>query len=350
MDSGSQILFSPKSTQWAVPRKVPAIHEKCPVAGQRQRLVPDLQLERRPAQRQPQHARQQVQRGLPLASPPDSLSIFGRIFKKVIPPADHFTDRDDRLLHHAVYRILYPFFDKTFIADSFSCRDNKGAHKAINRFRALSLRVSKNHTRTLWVLKCDIRRFFASIDHRILLSILRQYIPEQEILWLLKNIIDSFATPGLDDVGLPLGNLTSQLFANIYLNKFDQWVKHTLKACYYIRYADDFAFLSPGRNWLEGSLNEVRLFLQINLKLQLHPDKIFIKTLASGIDFLGWVHFSHHRVLRTKTKQRMLRKITESPTNETIQSYFGLLGHGNAAKLRVAVAGVYWLTCANSLL
>ena len=277
----------------------------------------------------------------------------------------------DRLLHHAVYRILYPFFDKTFIADSYSCRNEKGTHRAINRFRGLFYRVSKNNTRTCWVLKCDIRKFFASIDHDILFAILKEYIPDENILWLLKNIIESFETtrPLSDSllcegergatlasteeragrglvvsrVGLPLGNLTSQLFANIYLNKFDRWVKHTLKSHYYVRFADDFVFLSRDRFRLEAALLKIQTFLQNNLKLSLHPDKLFISTMASGVDFLGWVHFTNHRVLRGNTKDRMLRRMKEHPTAKTFQSYLGLLSHGNSHKILDRVADDYWL-------
>ncbi len=160
----------------------------------------------------------------------------------------------DRLLHHAVYRILYPFFDRKFIADSFSCRLDKGTHKAINRFRVMAYQVSKNHTRTCWVLKCDIKKFFASIDHKILIGILKEHIEDEKIVGLLENIIGSFETEqrawipafaGMTEgteiatlastppphsaeasrdkrndsgVGLPLGNLTSQLFANVSKN------------------------------------------------------------------------------------------------------------------------------------
>ncbi|MBI1956995.1 MAG: group II intron reverse transcriptase domain-containing protein [Candidatus Niyogibacteria bacterium] len=238
----------------------------------------------------------------------------------------------DRLLHHAVHRILYPFFDKTFIADSYSCRAGKGTHKALRRFRTFTYKVSKNNTRICWILKCDIQKFFASIDQDILLGILREYITDVDILWLLESVIQSFCS-GVSSKGLPLGNLTSQLFANIYMNEFDQFVKHTLKAKYYIRYADDFVIFSENRNWLQALIPQIGEFLS-QLKLELHPDKLFVKTLASGVDFLGWVHFSDHRVLRTATKRRMMKRITEHPTPETLSSYIGLLGHGNARKLK----------------
>jgi RNA-directed DNA polymerase len=234
----------------------------------------------------------------------------------------------DRLLHHALYRTLYPFFDRTFIFDSYSCRLDKGTHKAINRFRDFSYQASQNHTKTVWVLKCDIRKFFASINHNILLNILTEYIYDKDILCLLSEIIVSFNTKL--NTGLPLGNLTSQLLVNIYMNKLDQFAKHNLKAKYYIRYADDFIFLSQDKSWLENILVKTEYFLWNNLKLQMHPDKISIETIASGIDFLGWVHFPDHRVIRTVTKRRMFRTIQiKEGNNDTVQSYLGLLNHGN---------------------
>ena len=251
----------------------------------------------------------------------------------------------DRLLHHALYRKLYPFFDRTFISDSFSCRVGKGTHRAMNRFRAFAYKASRNHTRTVWVLKCDIRKFFANIDHDILLGILKQYIPDADVLNLLKGIVGSFSTPpptspskeGERKKGLPLGNLTSQLLVNIYMNEFDQYVKHRLKVNYYIRYADDFVLLSSERQQLEKWLLHVREILNKRLTHSLHPDKVFIKTLASGVDFLWWVHFPDHRVLRTSTKRRMFTRLNEH--NES--SYIGLCKHGNAVKLQKRIEASY---------
>ena len=214
----------------------------------------------------------------------------------------------DRLVHHMLYRILYPFFDRTFIADSYSCREDKGSLKAINKFRSYFYKVSKNDTRTCWVLKCDIKKFFDNINHGILTAILSSYIPDKDILMLCQEIIGSFYST-IPNVGLPLGNLTSQLFVNIYMNEFDQFVKHKIKAKYYIRYADDFVILSDNHMWLESILPVIRNFLEERLKLQLHPDKVSIKTVSSGIDFLGWVNFPDHRVLRTATKRRMVKRI-----------------------------------------
>ncbi len=254
----------------------------------------------------------------------------------------------DRLIHHAIYRVLYSFFDRMFIHDSYSCRVGKGTHRAMNRFRAFVRKVSKNHTRTCWVLKCDIKKFFASIDHEILFSILQKRIPDASVLWLLYQVVESFSSPSIPvflripecSKGLPLGNLTSQLLVNIYMNEFDQFVKHKLKAKYYIRYADDFVILSHDKKPLTKTLPYMEVFLREQLKLTLHPDKVSITTLASGVDFLGWVHFCDHRVLRTTTKKRMFRRIAERQGSEkTVESYLGLLRHGNAGKLRKKITG-----------
>lgn len=240
----------------------------------------------------------------------------------------------DRLLHHALYRKLYPFFDKTFVPHSYSCRKNKGGHKALDCFRSFAYQVSRNHTRTVWVLKCDIRKFFASIDHTPLMEILRRSIADEDIRRLLFHIVESFHLTE-KGVGLPLGNLTSQLLVNIYMNEFDHYVARQLRFKHYVRYADDFVFLSADRNELVELLPRIRDFLWNELRLKLHPDKISLRTVASGVDFLGWVHFPDHRVLRTATKRRMFRGIREREgKEETVQSYLGLMSHGNTKKLR----------------
>ncbi len=240
----------------------------------------------------------------------------------------------DRLLHHAIHRILYPYFDRKFIADSYSCRNGKGTHKAIRGFKYFAFKLSRNNTRTCYILKCDIRKFFASVDQDILLKILEKHIFDLDILWLLQRIIGSFNS-GNERTGLPLGNLTSQLLVNIYMNEFDQWTKHEMKVKYYVRYTDDFVILSQDKDYLLELTPKIADFLEKNLKLSLHPDKVFIKTLASGVDFLGWVHFQNHYVLRTVTKRRMFKNIrAKRGKEETIRSYLGLLSHGNSWKLR----------------
>lgn len=249
----------------------------------------------------------------------------------------------DRLLHHAIYRILYPYFDPKFIFDSYSCRRTKGTHRALNRFREYARKVSKNHTRTAWVLKCDIRKFFANIDHKVLFDILRRRIGDKEVVWLLSEVVGSFYTKDKPGVGLPLGNLTSQLLVNVYMNEFDHYLKRELKTTYCIRYADDFVVLHKDKRYLETILPKISIFLQSRLKLSLHPDKVFIKTVASGVDFLGWVHFQHHRVPRSATKRRMFRNLEQNQKKGSLASYNGLLSHGNTHTLRKTINDAYKL-------
>lgn len=235
----------------------------------------------------------------------------------------------DRVVHHAIYQALYPYFDKFFIYDSYSCRINKGTHRALNRFNYFARKEGLNNTKTVWVLKGDIKKCFASIDHTILKVIIGKHISCSNILFVIHTVIDSFAK------GIPLGNLTSQLFVNIYLNELDQYIKRILKAHMYIRYADDFVIFSKDKKWLENLIPKIKQFLVENLKLDLHPDKIFIKTVNSGIDFLGWVHFEKYRILRNSTKIKMYQTVFSDTKPEVIASYLGLLSHGNTHKIKV---------------
>lgn len=239
----------------------------------------------------------------------------------------------DRIVHHAIYRSLYPYFDKKFIFDSYSCRNDKGTHKALSRFRSLARKISQNHTGTAWVLKGDIRKFFATIDHRILKGIFKSHIVDEDVIWLLEQVIDSFHTKNNAAVGLSLGNVTSQLLVNVYMNEFDQFLKRKLKVKFCIRYADDFLVLHRNKAYLENLIPQISEFLKTNLKLSLHNDKVYIKAFSSGVDFLGWIHFPHHRVLRTATKRRMFRRLKQKRTKEVVASYLGLLKHGNTYKL-----------------
>ncbi|MFZ4648582.1 MAG: reverse transcriptase/maturase family protein [Patescibacteria group bacterium] len=220
----------------------------------------------------------------------------------------HKATVSDRILHHLLYSETYAYFDQKFIYDSYSCRLEKGTHRALRRLAKFSDEVSVNNHQTVWILKCDIRKFFASIDHLILKSILVKYLEDQNLLWLFGQVIDSFHTSGKTGVGLPLGNLTSQLLVNIYMNEFDQFVKRDLKVIHYLRYADDFLFFSNDKKYLENLRPKLDDFLEQRLKLSMHPKKVFLTTLASGVDFLGWVHFPEHLVLRTVTKKRMFRR------------------------------------------
>lgn len=239
----------------------------------------------------------------------------------------------DRLVHHLVHKELYPYFERQFIYDSYSCRECKGTHRALDRLKYFANKVSKNNTQTCYVLKCDIKKFFASVDHETLYKILERYIEDSEIRCFIREIVSSFYSTK-EGVGLPLGNLTSQLLVNVYMHEFDMFMKQEMIARYYIRYADDFVIMSDDRKYLEEVLLKIEKFLNEKLKLKLHEDKVYIKTYASGVDFLGWVHFPHHRQIRTVTKRKMKRNLKGYPKPKTINSYRGLLGHGDTYKLQ----------------
>ncbi|PIZ00550.1 hypothetical protein COY62_02000, partial [bacterium (Candidatus Howlettbacteria) CG_4_10_14_0_8_um_filter_40_9] len=260
----------------------------------------------------------------------------------------------DRVLHHGIFRVLEPIFEKKFIFDSYSSRKEKGTHKAISRFRYFAWKLSKNNTKTVWVLKCDVRKFFDSVDHEILLRLISKVIKDAKVVNLLEEIIGSFKAnlkqgSFNEERGIPLGNLTSQLFSNIYLNALDQFAKRELEEKYYVRYADDFVFLGTELNHLESLVSKLEVFLQNELHLELHPNKIIFRKFSQGIDFLGYVVFPHHTVLRTKTKKRMIRKINEKKNslngkhkdddsfNQSVQSYLGMLTHCRGERIRKEV-------------
>lgn len=248
----------------------------------------------------------------------------------------------DRILHHAIYRILYLIFDKSFIFDSYSCRIGKRTHRAVGRLESFVRIVSKNYTSPCFALKCDVKKFFASVDHEILKEIIAKKIKNSDVLWLLEEIISSFSLDSpmaqierrestfcprqsslFSYKGIPIGNLTSQLFANVYLGELDKFVKHELKVKYYVRYCDDFVILSRILADLENLIPKIRDFLDSKLKLQLHEDKVTIRKLRQGIDFLGYAILPNCKVLRTKTRKRMIRKVS----SKNISSYLGLLKH-----------------------
>lgn len=250
----------------------------------------------------------------------------------------------DRVVHQAIFRVLYPLFDKHFIFDSYSSRTEKGTYAGVGRLQHSCRKVSNNWRTQAYALKCDVRKFFDSIDHGILHALIAKKITDPDLLWLVDILFRSFAkAPGK---GLPLGNVTSQLFANVYLNELDQFVKHELKAKYYFRYCDDFVTLHTDRLFLEDALCKVAVFLREKLLLELHPLKVEIRKVHQGIDFLGYVVLPHTLVLRTSTKKRLLRKVKEArreftegkTTQETlsalIASCLGVLSHARSSKIK----------------
>lgn len=263
----------------------------------------------------------------------------------------------DRILHHAVFTVLNPIFEPMFIPNSFSCRIGKGTHKGIDILDRILRQVSSNSFKPCFVLKCDVKKFFETVDHSILLSMIRKRIKDVDAMCLLEEIIESFISQYstlFGRKGLPIGNLTSQLFANIYLNEFDQFIGHKLKVKQYIRYTDDFVVVAEEKLYLKSLVVPIRSFLSENLALELHPKKVSIRELHQGIDFLGYVVFPHHRILRTKTRQRIFRKlkkrveeykngiITKQTLEQSLQSYFGVLSHADTHKLGNELKNQFW--------
>jgi RNA-directed DNA polymerase len=264
----------------------------------------------------------------------------------------------DRVLHHAITSVLTPVFEPTFISNSFSCRVGKGSHKGIDALRNMLRKESKNNTKACYVLKCDVRKFFDSIDHDILLSILKTKIDDADTMELLENIVESY--PGgavnlFNRKGVPIGNLTSQLFANIYMNEFDQFMKHKLKVKHYARYTDDFVIVSRDKEYLEKLLTPIKDFLRDTLALELHPNKVEILPYRGGVDFLGHVIFPTHTLIRKRTKKRIIRKfegkmkeyrqekISKEKVSATLSSYLGVLSHANAFKLSTRLKNYFGL-------
>jgi retron-type reverse transcriptase len=254
----------------------------------------------------------------------------------------------DRVVHHLVSKELEKVFDPTFFTHSYSCRKNKGTHKGVSAFGNFARKASRNNTSPLFVLKCDIKKFFASVDHHTLENLVEKRVKDEDFMWLIREIIRSFSSkerkrePGF---GIPIGNLTSQIFANIYLDPFDQFVKHELRVKYYIRYADDFVIISEDAKYLENLIPKLGRFLEQTLKMSLHSRKVSISNYYLGVDFLGYVVFPHFVLPRTKTKRRIFRKmrekdelvklgkLTEDSLFQAAQSYLGYLSHANAFKL-----------------
>ena len=222
----------------------------------------------------------------------------------------------DRVIHHALCNIIEPIFEKVFIYDSYANRIDKGTHKAVLRYQQFA---KKNK----YVLKCDIRKYFPSIDHEILKGIIRKKIKDKHVLWLIDLIIDNsnlqetvtdyfpndtLFTPFERRKGIPIGNLTSQFFANIYLNELDHYIKETLDCKYYIRYVDDFVIFKNNKQELWNVKMKIKTMLY-KLRLSLHPIKVKIYRVDQGVKFLGYKVFPHYIHLKTENIQRFLKRM-----------------------------------------
>lgn len=217
------------------------------------------------------------------------------------------SDFRDRIIHHALCNIIEPFFEKRFIYDSYANRTGKGTLKAIQRFEHFHGKISQNNTSLVFVLKSDIRHYFNEVDHLILLGFIKKRIKDPKVLWLIRKVLSNYSTKG--NKGMPLGNLTSQFFANIYLNELDKFVKQKLRAKYYLRYVDDFVILHNSKEELIRWKKSIAGFLETNLSLHLHPEKTKIILSKSGVDFLGLKIFPHHKIIKKRNILSFRKKL-----------------------------------------
>lgn len=273
----------------------------------------------------------------------------------------------DRVAQQAIYRQLNPLIEKRFISDSYACRVKKGTHKAIDRLQYW-MRQTERKPKKYYYLKLDVSKYFYRIDHDILKQILRNMIDDDQLLGLLAKIIDcedtKFGLPMgadigdvafdemLSDVGLPIGNLTSQMFANLYLNELDQFCKHRLHLHYYIRYMDDIIILHHDKKELERIKRTIADFLGDKLNLQLNR-KTCIRPTSMGIEFVGFRVWSTHRKLRRKTAKKLRKRlqylfhaykvgeIDKETLERSVASYRGILKHFNSYGLRKKLNEMY---------
>lgn len=241
----------------------------------------------------------------------------------------------DRIVQHALCNVIEPIFDKTFIYDSYACRKGKGTLKAVDRF-------TKFCRQNNYVLKCDISKYFDSIDHNILLGLVSRKIKDKLALRLIKLIIDSSNN---QEKGIPIGNLTSQFFANIYLNGMDHFIKEQLGCRYYIRYTDDFVVLDNDKRRLHEIKGVIADYLE-RLKLRLHPVKSRVFPVRQGTDFLGYKIYPDFRLIRKDNVKRFKRRMkgrfkllrlgltTIPDITHSIQSWLGFAQHADSYALR----------------
>lgn len=242
----------------------------------------------------------------------------------------------DRVLHHAIVNILEPLYEKSFIFDSYATRKEKGTHKAIERAQAF---LRKNR----WFFKADIEKYFDSIDHQLLLAILERKIKDPDLLWLLRAII---ANGGIDSRGLPIGNLTSQFLANVYLDPFDHFVKERLRVPFYIRYMDDFVLFNQEKETLKTLRPTLEHFLSTRLGLRLNQKVVLINQSGHGLGFLGARIFPNLKRIKRESLKRCLKKyrerlwerqagrITEKAFGQSLASIVGHIGYFDSCELR----------------
>lgn len=222
----------------------------------------------------------------------------------------------DRITHHAVMNVLEPIFTSMFTADTYSCIKGRGIHGALRSLQ----NALKNPIDTKFCLKLDITKFYPNIDHDILKEMLVHKFKDKDLLWLLSEIIDS-AT------GLPIGNYLSQYLANFYLTYFDHWMKESEQVRYYLRYADDMVVLSNNKPYLHRMLSSIMGYMDHELKLKVKDNYQIFPVASRGIDFVGYVSFHTHTLLRKSIKQNFARMMFRNKNNASIASYNGWATH-----------------------
>ncbi|WP_017258425.1 RNA-directed DNA polymerase [Pedobacter arcticus] len=245
---------------------------------------------------------------------------------KVFEPKERVVYRlpyfPDRITHHAVMNVLEPIFMATFTNDTYSCIKGKGIHATVRAVKS----ALKDVESTKYCLKLDIKKFYPSVGHDILKSLLRKKIKDSNLLWLLDEMIDSAD-------GLPIGNYLSQYFANFYLSYFDHWIKEQKAVKYYFRYADDLVILSSDKKHLHALLSEIKRYLSTNLKLEVKGNYQIFPVDARSIDFVGYRFYHTHTLLRKSIKQRFARMMANRRNKASTASYMGWAKHCDSKNL-----------------
>lgn len=274
----------------------------------------------------------------------------------------------DRVLQWAIYRVINPIFDRSFIHDSFGCRVGRGTHNAAVRVQYWLRQIDRHCKATgdkYYYLKLDIKKYFHRVDHQVLLKIIGRKIKDERLMKILEDIICNDEIPfGVSlenpvddiyaehnrvfDVGMPIGNLLSQLFANIYLNELDQFCKYEIGCHYYIRYMDDIVIMDNSKEHLHYYKNLIKRFIGNELKLVLNS-KTAIRPVTLGVDFVGFKIFSTHKFLRKKSMlkiKRAMKKIRDEylvgklcieEVECSVQSYLGIMSHANTYSFYVKI-------------
>ncbi len=229
----------------------------------------------------------------------------------------------DRIVHHAIMNKLQKMFEQNFTADTYSCIKGRGIHTCARKLEKV---LKNNPNETKFCLKMDVKKFYPSIDHKILKTLLRKKIKDEKLLNLIGKIIDS-------SPGLPIGNYLSQYFANFYLSYFDHWLKEEKRVKYYFRYADDLVILSDNKPYLHQLRVEISQYLKEKLNLKVKGNYQVFPVAPQGIDFVGYVFRHTHTLLRKKIKQNFGRAVRKNNSKSSIQSYKGWAMHCNSKNL-----------------